>query len=67
MFNLTDINSNKEIIVKLVVNVLLDMELDTGVGVSILPEKIIKEKFKGLLVKPTLIKLKAYDGALMNH
>lgn len=66
MFNLTDINSNKPIIIKLVVNdVLLDMELDTGAGVSILPEKLMKEKFKGLLVKPTLVKLKAYYGALI--
>jgi len=65
MFNLTDIN-NKAIIVKLVVNyVLLDMELDTRAGVSILPEKLMKEKFKGLLVKPTLVKLKAYNGALI--
>jgi len=66
MFNLTDINSNKAIIVKLIVNdVLLDMELDTGAGVSILPENLMKEKFKGLLIKPTLVKLKAYNGALI--
>jgi len=66
MFNLTNINSNKAIIIKLVVNdVLLDMELDTEASVSILPDKLMKEKFKGLLVKSTLIKLKSYDGALI--
>jgi len=25
----------------------------------------MKEKFKGLLIKPTLVKLKAYNGALI--
>uniref|UniRef100_A0A2S2NTZ4 Peptidase A2 domain-containing protein n=1 Tax=Schizaphis graminum TaxID=13262 RepID=A0A2S2NTZ4_SCHGA len=65
MSNSTDVNS-KAIIVKLVVNdVLLDMELDRGADVSLLPEKLMKEKFKGLLVKPTLVKLKAYNGALI--
>lgn len=41
------------------------MELDTGAGVPILPKKVMREKFKGLLVKPALTKLKAYDGALI--
>jgi len=66
MFNLSNINNNKAIIIKLMVNsVLLDMELDTGDGVSILPEKVMREKFKELLVEPTLVKLKTYDGALI--
>lgn len=29
------------------------------------PEKLMKEKFKGLLVEPRLVKLKAYNGALI--
>lgn len=57
MFNLSDKNYTKAFTVKLLVNeVLLEMELDTGAGVSVLPEIILKDKFKYCELKPTLIR-----------
>jgi len=37
------------------------MELDTGAGVSVLPENILKEKLSMYEVKPTFVKLRTYD------
>lgn len=45
MFNLSKINFCKPFIIKMLVNgVPLEMELDTGAGVSVLPEGILKNK-----------------------
>lgn len=47
MFNLSDNNYSKSFTVNVLVNeVLMEMELETGAGVSVLPERVLKEKFE---------------------
>lgn len=66
MFSLNEVNFCKPFIIKMLVNgVPLEMELDTGAGVSVLPHNILKEKLSVYKVQPTLVKLKAYDGAII--
>lgn len=66
MFSLNEVNFCKPFIIKMLVNgVPLEMELDTGAGVSVLPDNILKEKLSVYKVQPTLVKLKAYDGAII--
>lgn len=49
-------------ITPLVNSVSLEMELDTGAGVSVIPEKIFKEKFPNVEMKPSDTVLKTYTG-----
>jgi len=41
------------------------VELDTGAGVSVLPEKVIEEKLCKYELRPACVKLKAYGGAVI--
>lgn len=60
------ITCNKAFTIKLLVNeVLLEMELDTGAGVSVLPGSVYKDRFWKCELKPTLVRLKRYDGAII--
>ncbi|XP_062620772.1 uncharacterized protein K02A2.6-like [Saccostrea cucullata] len=49
-------------ITPIVNSVSLEMELDTGAAVSVIPEKIFKEKFPNVKLKPSDILLKTYTG-----
>jgi hypothetical protein len=60
----TDINSvSRNDVIKItpfVNTVNLEMEMDTGAGVSVIPEKVFKEKFPKVKLKPIDIVLKPY-------
>jgi hypothetical protein len=43
----------------------LEMELDTRVGVSVIPEKVFEQKFPNAKLKPSDIVLKTYSGQKM--
>jgi hypothetical protein len=65
----TDINSvSRDHVIKitpLVNTVNLEMKLDSGAGVSVISEKIIKEKFFNVKLKPYDLVLKSYSGQKM--
>ncbi|CAI6359297.1 unnamed protein product [Macrosiphum euphorbiae] len=44
----------------------IDMELDSGAGRSIIPFKLYKKYWSKLKVIPSLIKLKTYNGEIIN-
>ena len=52
-------------ITPLVNSINLEMELDTGAAVSVIPEKIFMEKFPSVKMKPSDIVLKTYTGERM--
>ncbi|XP_060881762.1 uncharacterized protein K02A2.6-like [Metopolophium dirhodum] len=41
------------------------MEVDSGAGISILPEEIVKEKLPHIYIHPTILKLRTYDGSII--
>jgi len=47
--------------------VLSEMELDTGAGMSVLPKSVFKDKFWNCKLNPTLVRLKTYDKAIIKH
>lgn len=45
---------------------MVEMEVDTGAGLSCMPESLYKQKFAGIQLKPTAIRLKTYNGQIIN-
>lgn len=65
MFNL-NANFSDPIIIKVKMeNVPMDVEVDTGSGISAIPESIFVKSFSGLKIKPARVVLKAYDGKVI--
>jgi hypothetical protein len=46
-------------------NVSIEMEIDSGASISILPEEIVKEKLPHININPTILKLRTYDGSII--
>ncbi|XP_008179051.1 uncharacterized protein K02A2.6-like [Acyrthosiphon pisum] len=46
-------------------NTLIEMEVDSGAGISILPEEVVKEKLPHIHINPTILKLRTYDGSII--
>ncbi|XP_039314523.1 uncharacterized protein K02A2.6-like [Solenopsis invicta] len=67
MYNLSNVLASEEpLIVKVEIEgKSIAMELDTGAGKSILPEKIFKEKFSHCKLENTKIRLRMYNGSIL--
>ncbi|XP_008180036.1 uncharacterized protein K02A2.6-like [Acyrthosiphon pisum] len=46
-------------------NVSIEMEVDSGAGISILPVEIVKEKLPHIHINSTVLKLRTYDGSII--
>lgn len=63
MFHLDNTEIVKPIYILLEIeSIPIQMEIDSGAGVSILPEHVYLSKFCNIKLLPTLVKLRAYDG-----
>jgi len=66
MFNINFKKTVEPILVNLKINnILVSMELDSGAGISILPENLFLSKLKSCSIKPTKVKLKMYNGSII--
>ena len=43
----------------------MEMEVDSGAGISVIPEQLLSKKFKKCNMEPTLVCLRTYDGKII--
>jgi len=67
MYNLSNtVNSEEPLMIKIrIEGQAIDIELDTGAGKSVIPEKIFKEKFSQCKLESTKIRLRLYNGNIV--
>ncbi|XP_018365759.1 PREDICTED: uncharacterized protein K02A2.6-like, partial [Trachymyrmex cornetzi] len=67
MYNLCNVvNSEKPLMIKVnIEDQFINMELDTGAGRSVIPEKIFKEKLRQCKLESSKVRLRMYDGSIL--